>query len=88
VSIAMGVLTACFGGVIRDVLAVQPSALLKREITVSAALLAAAGFVGLVVVGVPPMWAGVAGAAAGFGLRAGAIHYGWALPAFGAKRAK
>jgi uncharacterized membrane protein YeiH len=86
VSIAMGVLTACFGGVIRDVLAVQPSALLKREITVSAALLSAAGFVGLVVVGVPPMWAGVAGAVAGFGLRAGAIHYGWALPAFGAKR--
>jgi uncharacterized membrane protein YeiH len=88
VSIAMGVLTACFGGVIRDVLAVQPSALLKREITVSAALLSAAGFVGLVVVGVPPLWAGVAGAVAGFGLRAGAIHYGWALPAFGAKRAK
>jgi uncharacterized membrane protein YeiH len=88
VSIAMGVLTACFGGVIRDVLAVQPSALLKREITVSAALLSAAGFVGLVAVGVPPLWAGVAGAGAGFGLRAGAIHYGWALPAFGAKRAK
>jgi uncharacterized membrane protein YeiH len=86
VSIAMGVLTACFGGVIRDVLAVQPSALLKREITVSAALLAAAGFVGLAVVGVPPLWAGVGGAAAGFGLRAGAIHYGWALPGFGAKR--
>lgn len=34
VSIAMGVLTACFGGVIRDVLAGQPSALLKREITI------------------------------------------------------
>jgi uncharacterized membrane protein YeiH len=88
VSIAMGVLTACFGGVIRDVLAVQPSALLKREITVSAALLSAAGFVALVAAGVPPLWAGVAGAVAGFGLRAGAIHYGWALPAFGAKRAK
>jgi uncharacterized membrane protein YeiH len=86
VSIAMGVLTACFGGVIRDVLAVQPSALLKREITVSAALLSAAGFVGLIAVGVAPLWAGVAGAVAGFGLRAGAIHYDWALPAFGAKR--
>lgn len=86
VAIAMGVLTATFGGVIRDVLAVQPSALLKREITISAALLAAAGFVGLIGVGVQALLAGTIGAAAGFGLRAGAIHYGWALPAFGAKR--
>jgi uncharacterized membrane protein YeiH len=88
VSIAMGVLTACFGGVIRDVLAEQPSALLKREITISAALLSAAGFVALTLAAVPPVWAGVAGAVAGFGLRAGAIHYGWALPAFGDKRDK
>jgi uncharacterized membrane protein YeiH len=86
VSVAMGVLTACFGGVIRDVLAVQPSALLKREITISAALLAAGGFVALNAIGVPALWAGILGAVAGFGLRAGAIHYGWALPAFGAKR--
>ncbi len=86
VSIAMGVLTACFGGVIRDVLAGQPSALLKREITISAALLAAASYVALDWAGVPPGVAGIAGAVAGFGLRAGAIHYGWALPAFGAKR--
>lgn len=86
VSIAMGVLTACFGGVLRDVLAGQPSALLKREITVSAALLAAAGFAGLNAAGVPALWAGAAGALAGFGLRAGAIHYGWALPSFGARR--
>lgn len=86
VSVAMGVLTASFGGVLRDVLAGQPSALLKREITISAALLAAAGFVALEAWGVPPGIAGVAGAVAGFGLRAGAIHYGWALPAFGAKR--
>jgi len=86
VSVAMGVLTASFGGVIRDVLAVQPSALLKREITISAALLAAAGFVALRAAGAPPWWAGGIGALAGFGLRAGAIHYGWALPAFGERR--
>jgi uncharacterized membrane protein YeiH len=86
IAVGMGVLTACFGGVIRDVLASQPSALLKREITVSAALLAAAGFVALTVAGVAPLWAGIAGALAGFGLRAGAIHYGWGLPAFGEKQ--
>jgi len=83
VSIAMGVLTACFGGVIRDVLAGQPSALLKREITISAALLAAAGFVALNAWGLPAAIAGAIGALAGFALRAGAIVFGWALPAFG-----
>ena len=86
VSVAMGVLTACFGGIIRDVLAEQPSALLKREITISAALLAAGGFVALEALGVPPVWAGAAGALAGFGLRAGSIHYGWAVPGFGERR--
>jgi uncharacterized membrane protein YeiH len=86
IAVAMGVLTATFGGVIRDVLAVQPSALLKREITISAALLAGGGFVALEAMGVPPLSAGLIGGVAGFGLRAGAIHYGWALPAFGAKR--
>ncbi len=85
IAIAMGVLTSCFGGVIRDVLAGQPSALLKREITISAALLAAAGFVALHAAGFDPLVSGALGAAAGFGLRAGAIHYGWALPAFGAR---
>ena len=83
VAAAMGVLTATFGGVIRDVLAGQPSILLKREISVTAALLAAGLFVALSRVGVPELWAGIVGAAAGFGLRAGAIHYGWTLPAFG-----
>lgn len=86
VAVAMGVLTATFGGVIRDVLAVQPSALLKREITISAALLAGGGFVALAAAGLPPLWAGVVGGVAGFGLRAGAIHYGWSLPAFGDRR--
>jgi uncharacterized membrane protein YeiH len=86
IAVAMGVLTASFGGVIRDVLAEQPSALLKREITISAALLAAGGFVALNALGVEPLWAGALGAIVGFSLRAGAIQYGWALPAFGARR--
>jgi uncharacterized membrane protein YeiH len=87
VSAAMGVLTACFGGVLRDVLAGQPSILLKREIYVTAALLAAGSFVTLTLLAVPPLWAGAAGTALGFGLRAGAIRYGWRLPAFAEKKA-
>lgn len=86
VSVAMGVLTACFGGVIRDVLAGQPSVLLKRDIYVTAAILAGGLSVALAAWGVAPLWAGVAGAVAGFGLRGGAIQFGWALPAFSMKR--
>ncbi len=88
VAVAMGVLTASFGGVIRDVLAGQPSILLKREISISAALLAAALYVALTLAAIPAMWAGIIGAVVGFAVRAGAIHWGWALPAFGEKRAE
>jgi uncharacterized membrane protein YeiH len=82
VSAAMGVLTACFGGVLRDVIANQPSILLKREIYVSAALIASGLFVALAILRVPLAWAGAIGALVGFAVRAGAIHFGWALPAF------
>jgi uncharacterized membrane protein YeiH len=85
VSIGMGVLTACFGGVLRDVLAGQPSILLRREIYVTAALLAAASFVAVAAASSSALLGGVIGAAVGFVLRAGAILYGWRLPAFGAK---
>jgi uncharacterized membrane protein YeiH len=86
VSAAMGVLTACFGGVLRDVIANQPSILLKREIYVSAALVASALFIALAELNVPTPCAAAIGAVVGFAVRAGAIHFGWALPAFGARR--
>lgn len=82
VCVVMGVLTASFGGIVRDVLAGEPSILLRREIYVTAAALAATAFTVLVALGVPPLWAGVAGAGAGFALRAGALARGWALPNF------
>ena len=79
----MGVLTACFGGVIRDVLAGEPSVLLRREIYVTASLLAAAVFVGLASLGVDRLVAGGAGFTAGLALRGAALRWGWSLPAFG-----
>ncbi len=81
----MGVLTACFGGVIRDVLAGEPSVLLRREIYVTAALLAAAVFVLLAGLGVDRLAAGAAGFVAGLALRGAALRWGWSLPAFGRK---
>lgn len=82
ICIVMGALTACFGGVVRDLLAGQPSILLRREITVSAALLAATLYVLLQAFGVPPWPAAIVAATAGFGLRAGALAWGWSLPGF------
>ena len=82
-AIVMGVLTATFGGVIRDVLAHEPSVLLQRELYVTPALAGAATFVMLGLLGAPMLAAGLAGFAIAFVLRAGAILWGWALPAFG-----
>lgn len=78
----MGIVTACLGGVIRDVLAGVPSILLRPEIYVTAAAVAAGLFVLLILAGVPAELAAVAGAAAGFALRALAIARGLALPAY------
>jgi uncharacterized membrane protein YeiH len=82
ICIVMGALTACFGGVVRDLLAGQPSILLRREVTVSAALLAATVYVALRAVGLEPWPAAIVAALCGFGLRAGALRWGWSLPAF------
>lgn len=78
----MGVLTAAFGGVIRDVLAGEPSVLLRRELYVTPALAGAAAFVLLQLAGVMTILAGLAGFALAFGVRGGAILFGWALPPF------
>ena len=45
---AMGVMTACVGGIIRDVLANEPSILMRPELYVTAAALASGLFVGAV----------------------------------------
>jgi uncharacterized membrane protein YeiH len=79
---AMGVLTGCFGGIIRDVLAGEPSILMRPELYVTAAGLAAALYVGLTLAGVEPGLAAIVAAVAGFALRSLAVLRGWALPAY------
>jgi uncharacterized membrane protein YeiH len=78
----MGVITACVGGIIRDVLAGEPSILLKPEIYVTAAALASGLFGLLLWFGTPILPAAIISAAAGFALRAMAILKGWAIPAY------
>ncbi len=78
----MGVVTACMGGIVRDVLAGEPSILLRPELYVTAAALAAGLFVVLTLLGVPLFLAAAFAAGAGFALRALAIARGLSLPGY------
>ena len=78
----MGVVTACMGGVIRDTLAGTPSILLRHELYVTCAMLAAALFVGLTLLGLPNPFPALIGAGAGFALRAAAIRWGLRMPGY------
>jgi uncharacterized membrane protein YeiH len=79
---AMGVLTACAGGIIRDMLAGEPSILMRPELYVTAAALSAGLFVLLALVGISGWTAVIVAALAGFALRGIAIRRGWSLPAY------
>jgi uncharacterized membrane protein YeiH len=81
-AVIMGVLTSTFGGVIRDVLAHQPSILLRRELYVTPALIGAAVFVVLHGISLPLAVSGTMGFLAAFAVRAGAILLGWQMPGF------
>jgi len=81
IAVAMGVVSATAGGMIRDLLAHEPSVLLRREIYVTAAALASAVFVAVSQVADPQI-AGLLGFAAGFGLRAAAMVFGLSMPGF------
>ena len=82
----MGVMTACVGGIIRDVLAGEQSILMRPELYVTAAALASALHVGLVLAGLPPFAAASVAACAGFALRAVAIRWKLRLPAYRGRR--
>jgi len=84
-AIGMGVLTACLGGILRDVLAGEPSILMRAELYVTAAALAAALMVGLLSLGLGDGIAGLIAAVSGFALRGGAILRGWKLPGYSRK---
>lgn len=81
-ALALGVLTATFGGVIRDVLAGEPSVILRRELYITAAFAGAAAFVLLAGIGAPFWTAVTAGVLIAFAVRAGALLRGWALPVY------
>ncbi len=82
VAVAMGVVTATFGGIIRDVLAGETPVILSREIYVSAALLSSFAFVMALYVSMPRPTALAIGFASGLSMRAAALYWGWSLPRY------
>jgi hypothetical protein len=75
----MGVITATFGGIVRDLLGGESPVILSREIYASAALAGAVAFVVLMAAGAPRELAVAAGFAIGLLVRAAALRYGWSL---------
>lgn len=81
-AIILGVVTGCVGGIIRDVIAGVPSILMRPELYVTAAALAAASCAGLLLLGVAQPLAMAIAALAGFVLRGAAMVYTIELPAY------
>ena len=81
-AVLMGVVTGCVGGIIRDVLAGRPSILMRPELYVTAAALAAALCAAGTVAGLPLFVVWAVAAAAGFALRGAAIVWSLELPAY------
>jgi uncharacterized membrane protein YeiH len=82
VAVVMGVMTATFGGLIRDVLCNEIPLILRKEIYASAAALGAVVYLLVHHFAPPPGVAALAGFAACFSLRALALMFGWSLPAY------
>jgi uncharacterized membrane protein YeiH len=82
IAIITGILTATCGGILRDILADEPSVLLRPEIYISAALLGASTFTALEALDLPSYASTAAGFIVAFALRGGAIHYGWTIPQY------
>ena len=79
-AVAAGVITACIGGMIRDITLNVPSIIIRNEIYVTASLLSAGLFVILLTSGVSiPVSVSIAGIS-GFALRGAAIYWRLSLP--------
>lgn len=82
VAIVTGTLTAAFGGILRDLLASEPSVLLRPEIYVTAAMAGASTFTLAHQLGAPLWLASSLGVVLAFIVRGGALTWGWTIPAY------
>ena len=79
VAIVTGMLTATFGGILRDLLAGEPSVLLRPEIYVTAAMAGAAVYTIADLALLPGDASALIAFAAAFIVRGGALRFGWSF---------
>lgn len=82
IAAGMGMMSATFGGFIRDIMCNDIPLILRSEIYATAALAGAGVYVGLDAAGAPTAVTTLAALAMGFGLRAAAILTGLSLPKY------
>ena len=80
-AILFGTLTGIGGGMVRDLLVREIPAVLRTDIYALAALIGASVIVGARALSFPPYLASLLGAILCFGIRLGAMRFGWRLPA-------
>ena len=85
VAIVTGMLTAAFGGILRDILAGEPSVLLRPEVYISAAMTGAAVYTAADMIGLTQIASFLVAMAAAFIIRGGALRYGWTFPVYKAR---
>lgn len=82
VAVVMGMLTSTLGGILRDVIANEPSVLLRKEIYVTASLAGALAFVLADAAGLDLPYSVGIGFVTAFAIRSGAMSFGWTLPTY------
>lgn len=82
IAIVMGVITAVFGGIIRDMLGGESPVILRREIYVIPAMLGAMAFVASHSLGASYPQSAMIGFSLCFTVRGLALYYGWSLPPY------
>lgn len=80
-AILFGTLTGIGGGMVRDVLVLEIPVVLRTDIYALAALIGATAIIGGHALNLPSYLSATLGAVLCFGIRLGAMHYGWRLPA-------
>jgi uncharacterized membrane protein YeiH len=82
IAIVTGVLTAAFGGVLRDLLTGEPSVLLRPEIYITAAMAGAGVYTIADLTLLPAEASALIAFAAAFLVRGGALRFGWKFPIY------
>ena len=85
VAVVMGILTATFGGILRDQIAGEPSVLMRPEVYITAALAGAVTFTVLEIAGLPLLLTALPAFLVAFLVRGGALWYGWSIPPYKAR---